>query len=180
MKAQKLFATCVRRVAATLPAMALAIEPRECVASHPMAASDTWDFQQEADGLLQALQNQATQVQRHAAALRSFTRADEVNRQAHTDQLQQIKAEINDMGQKLCRLTSIRRILQPWQQKEVDRIAPQVRLAADSAEGAINFLNSHEQTLWQPTYRRYIRNLDQEANRISNTAGNFMAYARTQ
>jgi hypothetical protein len=181
VRIQKLFATGLcAGVLAALPSAALALEPRECVAGHPTAASYTWNFQKEADGLLQDLQNQAAQVQRHAATLRSFARADEVSWQAHADELQQVKAEINDMGQKLCRLTTIRGMLAPWQQEAIDRIGPQIRLAADNAEDAINFLDAHEQTLWQPTYRAYVRNLYQEAHRVSHTVGNFVASAHAQ
>jgi uncharacterized protein YoxC len=167
-------------VLAVFPSAALALAPRACVAGPPTAASYTWNFQKEADGLLQGLQNQAQQVQRHAATLRTFARTNDVDWQAHSDQLRQVKTEIDDMGKKLCRLTTIRRVLAPWQQQAVDRIGPQVRLAADNAEDAINFMNSHEETLWEPTYRMYVRNLYNEAHQVSNTVDHFQEYARAQ
>lgn len=181
MTIQKFFATGLcAGVLAALPAVGLAMAPRECVPGHPAAVSDTGNFQNRADSLLQDLQNQATQVRRHAATLRSFARSDEVSWQAHADQLRQVKAEINDMGQKLCRLTANRGRLAPWQQQALDRIAPNVRLAADNAEDAINFLNAHQLSLWEPTYRAYVRNLYRDANQVSTAMNHFQQYARAQ
>ena len=180
MTIQKFFATGLcAGVLAALPAVGLAMAPRQCVTG-PAALSNTGNFQNEADTLLQDLQNRASQVQQHAATLRSFARSDEVTWQAHANQLRQVKAEINDMGQKLCRLTSMRRDLAPWQRQAVNRIAPNIRLAADNAEDAINYLNAHQQSLWEPAYRTYVRNLDREATQVSTTVNHFQQYARAR
>ena len=176
MRIRQMISTgCLIGSMAVLPGFASAAE--ECVAGEPTAASYTWNFQKEATGLIQDLQDQAMKVRDHAARLQSFGYSDELSWQAHADQLSRLKREVNDMGQKLCRLTVIRRELAPWQKQAVNRIAPELQLIADNAQDAITFVNNNQEALWQPTYKRYVDNLYAESNQISNTADNYLAYA---
>lgn len=163
---------------AALPA--LAMEPRECAAGKPTAASYTWNFQKEATGLLQDVQTEASQVRQHAANLQTYGRENVVDWQSHADQLDRVRAEVNDMGAKLCRLQEIRRVLAPWQQAAIDRIAPQIRLIADNAKDAIQFANNNQEALWQPVYTKYIANLYHEGQSVSTTVNDFEEYAHTR
>ena len=56
---------------------------------------------------------------------------------AHADELEYLKSEINDIGAKLCRLQTIRRVVAPWQQNVIDQIATDTQLMADNAQDAI-------------------------------------------
>jgi hypothetical protein len=73
--------------------------------------------------------------------------------------LEDLKGDINDIGAKLCRLETIRRVVAPWQKREIDRIATTVRLMADNAEDAILFVNDKPNDLWLGTYQSYLNNL---------------------
>jgi len=150
----------------------------ECVSGQPTATSYTWNFRQEANTIFGDIQSDARQVVDHAATLQSFAYGD-LSREAHAVQLMRVKAAVNDMGNKLCRLETIRRVTAPWQQKTIDQIAKTARLMADNTEDAIVFVNSHPEDLWSPTYGTYVNNLYKESRGVARTSANAEEYART-
>jgi hypothetical protein len=93
-------------------------------------------------------------------------------------ELNAIKAQVDDMGTKLCRLETIRRVLAPWQQQEVDQIATRVQLLADNTEDAIHYLNEHQNRLWTSTYQMYSRNLYDQADKLTHSVDAAVAYAK--
>jgi hypothetical protein len=180
VRIQNFFATvfCIGALAG-LPAAAAV--PQACIAGSPESFSYNRNYEKQANDLLQDIRSQASQAQRQAADLRTFARTGQENWQAHAFKLAKVKTEVNDMGRELCRLDVIRPVLEPWQQNAINRIAPHIQLIADNAQDAIGFLNTHETTtLWQPTYRLYVRNLDRQARQISHTVKNSQAYASAQ
>ena len=153
---------------------------RECVNAKPTAASYTWDFKGEANGIFRDVQSQAQQVTDHMAELQSLMRDPNVSWQTHADQLLQVKTEVNDLGERLCRLETIRRVLAPWQQKMVDQIATQVQLMAGNTQDAMAFMDSNREQLWSPTYHKYVNNAYAEATQLANSSGNAAEYAKVQ
>ena len=151
--------------------------PKECVEGKPTAASYTWDFKSEATNLLNGIQQDASNGRDHAALLQSFANDPDLSWQSHAYQLTDLKADINDMSSKLCRLETIRRVVAPWQQNAIDRAATMVRLMADNTEDAITYLNHNEGAFWTPTYRMYANNLYNESNQLSNQVKQFEQYA---
>jgi len=152
----------------------------ECVNAKPTAASYTWDFQQEADAIFQAVQSDAQDVSDHAAKLQGFVIDTDVSWQTHGDQLRQMKAKMNDLGMRLCRLQTIRRVLTPWQQKMVDQIGTNVQLMADNAQDAITFVDSNHDALWKPTYDRHVNNIYDESTQLARNTSNAVTYAKIQ
>jgi len=166
----------VAMVAFAVPARAAAAH--ECVAAKPTAASYTWDFKGEANTIFQAVQADAEQAVNHADMLQSFAQDPGFSWQTHQNELLALKAEINDIGDKLCRLETIRRAVTPWQQAEIDRIATAARLMADNTQDAIRFGNDHQADFWLPAYQKYTNNLYDQARSLANSVGNAVAYAR--
>ena len=167
---------CICAITAIVPAACAAT--RECVAGRPTAASYTWNFRQEADGIFQDIQSDAVQARSHADYLDRFVAEPDLSWEAHADQLAQLQSEINDIGNRLCRLETIRRVVAPWQQRSIDHIARSVQLMADNAQDAILFLNNNQETLWSPAYRRYVQNLCNEAGDLTASVGNAVEYAK--
>jgi hypothetical protein len=161
-----------------LPLTAGAITAKRCTGGKPTAASYTWNFHQEANNLFDDVQADALQVRNHAGRLQSFTDDPNVGWQAHSDELNQLKIEVNDMGRKLCRLETIRRVVAPWQQKTIDRIASTLPLMADNTEDAIVFVSNHQQDLVNPTYMRYADNLYTDANNLTHSVNEAVEYAK--
>ena len=158
-----------------VPGMGAAVH--ECVAGSPTAASYTWDFKAEANSIFQNLDILARQTRNHADQLQTYDRNNGVSLESQADQLDMIKQEVNDMGPKLCRLETIRRVLAPWQQTEVDRIAGEVRLMADNTQDAIVYLQGHGEELWVPAYQKYATNLYKEAGALTESLSEAVTYA---
>ncbi len=167
---------CVSAAMAAPPVPAVAAVDK-CVAGKPTAASYTWDFKGETNRIFKDIQSDAQDALYHADKLQSFARDSQVAWEIHADQLNALKAEINDMGARLCRLEAIRRVVAPWQQAEIDRIATAVRLMADNAQDAILFASGHQAELWLGTYQKYTDNLYSEAQTLAHSVGNAVEYA---
>jgi len=165
-------------MAAIPPAASAAVRVKQCIAGAPTPASYTWSFQEEANNVFQAIQSDAAQAKYHAEKLQSFQWNSGLSWQSHAGQLLRLKQEVSDMGERLCRLETIRRVVAPWQQRTIDRIAESVRLMADNTQNAIVFLDQHELTLWQPTYRNYADNLYAEANSLNQSMADAVEYAK--
>jgi hypothetical protein len=167
---------CVLAALSILPA-ASAAESRKCIVQKPTPASYAWNFRQEANATFKDIELDATQARYHADRLQSVvSRPDSVSWPSDATQLDQIRSAVNDMGQRLCRLETIRRVVDPWQQNTIDRIAVDVRLLADNTQDALAFGSSHRQTLWVPAFQRYVDNLYTEARMLTQAVGNAVEY----
>ncbi len=149
----------------------------ECVAGKPTAASYTRDFKGEANAIFRDVQVDAQQALSHADRLRSFTEDPNLGWETHASQLEGLKDDINDIGAKLCRLETIRRVLAPWQQREIDQMATTVRLMADNAQDAIQFVSAKQDELWLGTYQKYLNNIDDEAESLTRSVTNAVEFA---
>jgi hypothetical protein len=158
-------------------APATAAGAHECVPGQPTAASYTWDFKGEANTIFQDARVDAEQALNHADRLQSFANDAALSRETHAVELEALKQEVNNIGARLCRLETIRRVVAPWQQKEIDRIAATARLMADNTQDAISFIDAHPEDLWSPTYQKYTNNLYDEARSLAHSVGNAVAFA---
>ena len=152
---------------------------RACVCGKPTAASYTWNFKGETDGIFKAMQEDALAARNSAARIESFIMDSNVSWDSHVEQLDQLSDAVNDLGNRLCRLETIRRVDSPWQQAEIDRIATTVQLMADNAEDAITFGNGHRRDLWLSPYRKYTDNLYHEARSLMQSVKVSVEYANT-
>ena len=144
-----LWSSCISAAFAlcAVPASA-ATAPQQCVAAEPTAASYTWDFKGEANTIFKDIQSDAQKASYHADMLQSYARDPQTTWDAHADELEYLKSEINDIGAKLCRLQTIRSVVAPWQQNEIDQIVTDTQLMADNAQDAIVFGDTHRNELW--------------------------------
>jgi hypothetical protein len=147
------------------------------VAGEPTAASYTWDFKGEANTIFKDIQSDARDAVDHAGILQSYALDSQLSWDAHAEELEYLKSDINDIGAKLCRLQTIRRVVAPWQQNVIDRIATDTRLMADNAQDAILFGNTHRSTLWLAAYQKNVNNLEEEATALTQSVGNAVEYA---
>ena len=159
-----------------IPASA-ATASHQCVAGEPTAASYTWNFKSEANTIFQEIQSEAQDASYHADMLQSFARDPNMSWDSHADQLEYLKSDINDIGAKLCRLQTIRRVVAPWQQNVIDRIVTDTQLMADNAQDAIVFGNTHRSELWLATYQKNVNNLEDEATALTHSVGNAVEFA---
>lgn len=172
-----LVSTCALTATVVFVAPGMGASAHECVPGSPTAASYTWDFEVEANSTFQDLETLARQTRDDADQFQTYSRDEAVSWEVQSDQLNILKQEVNDMGARLCRLETIRRVLEPWQQAEVDRIAQQVQLMADNTQDAIVYLAGHEHDLWVPTYQKYANNLYKEAASLTQSLRDAVTYA---
>lgn len=177
MKLRFLVVSCISAVTAAFVVPGMGAAVHECVPGSPTAASYTWDFKAEANSIFRDLETLARQTRDDADQLVAYNRGHDVDWEIQSDQLDIIKQEVNDMGAKLCRLESIRRVLAPWQQTEIDRIAEEVQLMADNTQDAIVYLDGHQEELWVPSYQNYAKNLDNEAGALTVSLTDAVTYA---
>ncbi len=171
-----LWSTCVSAAMALSAHAAVAPKAQACAAGTPTAASYTWDFKGEANAIFKDIQSDAQAVRYHADTIHSYAGESGLDWQAQGDELEQMKDRINDIGEKLCRLETIRRVLAPWQQHVVDQIAVTTRLMADNAQDAIEFGNTKSNALWLPAYQKYVSNLYDEAVTLTHSTGNAVEF----
>ena len=98
--------------------------------------------------------------------------------QEHAYQLNAIRDEVNDMGSKLCRLETIRRVVSPWEQKAIDDAAPLITEMANEAQSAIVFLNGNHQHLFNPAYQEYSQDMYQQSSKLSRQMSEFEDFGR--
>ncbi|HUO33268.1 MAG TPA: hypothetical protein VMU80_28905 [Bryobacteraceae bacterium] len=178
MKVNRIVSGSVAAVMALLPAAGMAAE-RECVVGRPTAASYSWNFRAEANDIFAQMKNDAWQARRHSEQLQAFTtEAEALQWQSHLNQLQQVRAAVNDMGERLCRLESIRRAVSPWQRQDINRIARRVTLLADNTQDALSFGNTHRETLWEPAYQRYVDNMYSQARALTKSLDQAASYGQ--
>jgi hypothetical protein len=103
--------SCISAAMAVSPVPAAAAVVNQCTAGNPTAASYTWDSKGEANTIFKDVRDDAEKALYHAVKLQSFAGDPNLDWQTHADQLEYLKGEINDMGTKLCRLETIRRVV---------------------------------------------------------------------
>lgn len=160
---------------AAVPGRAAAMQA--CAVGKPTAASYTWDFKGEANSILEEVRTDARQAMDNADELQSLEIDPNVSRETHAVQLNELKEEINDIGAKVCRLETIRRMVSPWQKRVIDQVAMTSRLMADNAQDAIALCNDNPEELKFPTYWHYTKNLYNESSTLTRSLENAVKFA---
>ena len=133
----------------------------QAVVLNPCVSSNTVHSQKRTARQMDAVRTDAINLRDHAAELQTFARNPFMSWESHAEQLSFIRHDVNDMGRRMCRLENAGTSAALSQAQSI------MPLAADNTEAAINFLNSnHRNSLWLPTYRRYVDNLYQEADQV--------------
>jgi hypothetical protein len=159
-------------------APAAASTAQECIAGKPTAASYTWNFKHEADTIFENIQATAKRARLQADTLQSFDQDSQLSWDSHEAKLRELKNDINSIGARFCRLETIRRVVAPWQQKAIDRMAATVQLMADNDQDALNLLNANRQAYLLGSYQRYVNTLDTLSERLVRSADHDVKYAR--
>jgi hypothetical protein len=144
--------------------------PRACRTAAATPESMTWNFSKEGSRLLQDIRQEARDARMETAKLEVQARNPMVDWQTHAIELSAVRYDVNHMGEKLCRLETIRGQLAPDQQKAVDETARLTKEMAIFTQDAILFLNDHHDNLWNPVYRAYIHDVYQEAASVNHAA----------
>ena len=159
-----------------LPAL-LAASPEGCQPGTPTSKSDTWDFPEEASGLIEQIQSHAGQVSRNADRLQSFTRANGISWESHAVELTQVRDHVNAIGKLHCQLQVNRHVALPWQQRAIDYMTPKLVNLANLTEAAIQVLAENRSTLLATNYTRQTAEMYELADEINDSLGAFLESA---
>jgi hypothetical protein len=163
---------------ALLLAAASKSENRSCALGTLTAESYTWNFPSETQGLLGDIATGAREARIHADNLDRFALDPNIDWQMHAVELNAVRDAINDMGTKLCRLETIRRVALPWEKKAIDEAAPLISEMANEAQAAITFLNDHQTDLPNLTYNGYTAGLYRRSDKLANDMNEFEKFSK--
>ena len=92
------------------------------------------------------------------------------------------KSNVNRMGADLLRLDEISSKVEPWQQRLVHKVTPQVHEMAYQLDAAINTLNEYQSKdrLALTQYPQNINQVCRNANLVSGTISSVTRYARSE
>ena len=96
--------------------------------------------------LFQEARTTATQLNRDAVTMESFTRSN-LNWKSHSAQIARIKDHINKAGSILTEMQAARGDAKPWHQDAIDGITPMLKQLASNTESIINHLNENPKHL---------------------------------
>ena len=138
-----------------------------------------WAYAEEASELLVEIKGLSTQLAEDSHYLDLHSRWNQLNWKSHASHLEQIRTDINAMGERLQRLQDIYSMIAPWQQEAVDRITPKAAALATQTEAAIGHLNEYQGRTWTPSYGDPVRAMSDHAEEIRVDVRMFLDYANT-
>ena len=141
--------------------------------------TDTGAIAADLTALFQEARTTATQLNRDAETMESFTRSN-LNWQSHSAQITQIKDHINKAGSILSQMQAARAEAKPWHQDAIDGITPALKELASNTESIINHLNENPRRLKDPTYMQYLSSNAQSARELAAAVGNVVDFDRTR
>jgi hypothetical protein len=168
-------------LAAVFVAPAMAMErTRACVAGKVTPSSYTWNFKAEANQIFQYIKVQAQDAKYDADQLAVLNPdgPDQMSWRNDIDQLNHVRGDLNRIESKICRLETIRRVVDPEQQRTIDQIAVSARLMADNLQDAYTFGNAHSHELWTPAFQKNLKNLYSEASTMTHSVDQAVQYAK--
>lgn len=163
-----------------LPAV-LAASPKANRTGVNAAQPGTGAFANDASSLLQEVRVDALRVKDRADRLEALVGEPFLTDwQIDGDQLEQMRARVNNMDNVLFQLRTHESNAKPWQQKAIDRIAPTVVNLTNTTQAAIVSLNNNQGRIAFSNLEGLARDMYNQASLISKTIGDFEEYANAR
>ena len=99
---------------------------------------------ERASRLLSEIQNQTTDLTKHAGTLESMARHPQHSWESHAFYLERVKDHINAVGINTAELQRISADAQPWQQRAISQVTSHAAQVAASTQAAIIYLNDNQ------------------------------------
>lgn len=135
---------------------------------------------EQASELLKDVRALAASVSDSADTLIVSSSANQLHWMTHLSRLNEAKDGVNEIGEKLQMLQSMRNSVHPWQQEAIDRIHASSLMAAKHTDSALRYLNENKRWLVAPSYRDDVSAIQAHAETVRNTANDFLKYASTK
>ncbi|HKR32689.1 MAG TPA: hypothetical protein VJT08_19570 [Terriglobales bacterium] len=135
---------------------------------------------ERASEVLKDVRTLAAKVSNSTDTLAVSSSANQLHWMTHLSRLNQAKDGINEIGEKLQALQSMRHSAYPWQQEAIDRIHASSLMAAKHTDAALRYLNDNKRWLVAPSYKDDVSAIQAHADSVRNTANDFLNYASTK
>jgi len=160
---------------ALLSATSLGAGTKLCPVPEPATPeSYTWDFNAEAAQKVADFGHEAMEIKARAAILQALARFPGLySPESHAFELMAIRESVNRMGNELCRLLEIQRVLAPGQQETIDGVKVALTaLATDTEAAIVHFAGRrHLMNLASNQYISYIDGMYRQANELCHCTG---------
>lgn len=158
--------------------LAVAMLAGSTILTVPASAADS-AATDRVSAILSAANMQAVQLKQDAGLLESYTRSN-LSWESHAEAINRMKDNINKMSGLLSQLQDSRSSAAPWQQSAIDRIIPVAKELASNTTTAIEALNKNPRQVGTPAYQEYLEAIDDSANNLAATIGDFTDYGKTK
>ena len=149
---------------AFIPMTSMAAVERDCASAEQEPQCCATTAAPEARGLLNDMWRDAAQVVRQTDSLQILANSPSVDRSIQTEELVQIRADVADMENRLCRLEAIQGSLPSAEQQAILEASPLVRSMANDTNDAIGDLDA------SIPYGGYTQMLHTEAQTVSQNS----------
>lgn len=130
-------------------------------------------------GLLTEAKTYAVQAEDDSATLESFTRSN-LEFRSHAVKLEQIKANVNNLGKVAKEMNDMSSEGSAWQQDAIRQIDPLLRSMADHLTATIEHLNANQSKVHMPPYRDYVHANYEFASRTAEMIRDFVDYDKAK
>jgi hypothetical protein len=141
------------------------------------ANSNSYEYTNEAAHFLNQMRADALHLRENAENLEAQNR-EELDWRSDAYLVNRMSNRIGQMDRIMYSLQNIRKESDPWQQRTITRIAPQVAVISSTMNGTLNYLNSNHNRLWTTDWQGYAHDLYNSANHLTRTLRTSKEYAR--
>lgn len=110
----------------------------------------------------------------------AFARSPHYNWWSHAHYLNAVRDQVNDAGEIISELQSIRHGALPWQKQAIDRVHPVALDLAAHTEAAIAYLAENQNLLFVPEYRDHLSTISDRTSEMRTAVNNFLDYGDAQ
>jgi hypothetical protein len=141
------------------------------------ANSNSYEYANEATHFLNQMRTDAIQLRESAENLEAQNR-DNLDWRSDAYLVNRMSNRIGQMDRIMFSLRNIHDETNPWQQRTITRIAPQVAVLTNTMNGTLNYLTHHHDRLWTTDWQGYAHDLYSSANHLTRTLRNSEELAR--
>ncbi len=152
---------------------ALALAPLAAAHQAVNASPDVWKQ-------LSDFRAAANDADRLAGSLSAAADGRRVSGLTQADYLENLKRDINRMGQEIVALMEARDTADPAARKAIEEAYPLLKEMAANTNEAINTVNDNPRALWQPKYLKCVDGLAAEAHQLSSIVGEALKLAKVR
>lgn len=127
----------------------------------------------EASNLLKQIQRDAVQLSQTGDTLAANTHS-QISRTSQAMYLNTLKQGINQTGENLARLETIKADTAPWQQQAIAQLIPITQQLASDTKAAINHLNENPHYRFAPTYIQNLQAIADNASELKDRVNGFL------